>query len=99
MTVSRPTLVSLIEFTMLSIDTDVVKPSSESFASLLNIDSVTWKQKKFTLDDFSKALESDLETSVRYDTLYITSDINVKWNASTGEFKFSGSYGKMQQGL
>ena len=36
---------------------------------------------------------------VRYDTLYITSkDVIVRWS-DTGEFKFSGSYGKYQPGL
>ena len=31
----------------------------------------------------------------RYDVLSITgNDVNVRWNPGTGEFKFSGSYGK-----
>lgn len=29
-----------------------------------------------------------------YDTLSLTSDVNVHWKAGEGIFKFSGSYGK-----
>lgn len=29
-----------------------------------------------------------------YDTLRVTSDVNVRWNPETGEFKVSGSYGR-----
>lgn len=39
------------------------------------------------------AIDNDFTTSARYSTLCITSDVNIIWNPSTGEFKFSGSYG------
>jgi hypothetical protein len=36
----------------------------------------------------------DACTSCSYDTLRLTSDINVRWSLDEGTFKFSGSYGK-----
>ncbi|EJF63932.1 hypothetical protein DICSQDRAFT_153733 [Dichomitus squalens LYAD-421 SS1] len=55
----------------------------------------TFKMKKFTVDEFERCLGS-IRGSVRYDTLYITSkEVTVRWS-DTGEFKFSGSYGKWQ---
>ncbi|PIL27444.1 hypothetical protein GSI_10593 [Ganoderma sinense ZZ0214-1] len=55
----------------------------------------TFKMKKFSVDEFEKCLGA-LRGSVRFDTLYITSkDVTVRWS-DTGEFKFSGSYGKCQ---
>ncbi|KAJ3910369.1 hypothetical protein F5879DRAFT_487962 [Lentinula edodes] len=64
------------------------------FATVLRLDGpITWKMKKFTKDEFENAL-GNITASVRYDTLRITSDINVRYNSESGEFKFSGSYGR-----
>jgi hypothetical protein len=55
----------------------------------------TWKQKKIPVAELRNILDDDLEVSIRYDMLNITSpEINVKWNAETGEFRFGGTYGK-----
>ncbi|KAI0826699.1 hypothetical protein BC628DRAFT_1373770 [Trametes gibbosa] len=54
-----------------------------------------FKMKKFSTDEFQR-LVGPIQGSVRYDTLYITSnEVTVRWS-ETGEFKFSGSYGKYQ---
>ena len=86
------TLVSCPSHTVVYHIFDILVP--EVFASLLDLDSVGWKQKKFTLKEFSDAMGCEPQGSARYHTLYITSDINIKWNPSTGEFKFSGTYGR-----
>ncbi|KAF9070106.1 hypothetical protein BDP27DRAFT_1159413, partial [Rhodocollybia butyracea] len=54
----------------------------------------TWKVKKFSVENFQNAL-GHIEASVRfYDNLSITgTDVNVRYNAESGEFKFSGTYG------
>lgn len=49
--------------------------------------------KKIPLSDLQAALDDDLTVDARYDTMRITSEINVRWNAETGEFKLSGTYG------
>ncbi|KAG8923852.1 hypothetical protein FRC03_005934 [Tulasnella sp. 419] len=55
----------------------------------------TYKQTKITVDDLTNILDDNLVTSVRYDYLYITGgEVNVRWNKETGEFRFSGTYGK-----
>ncbi|KAJ3490750.1 hypothetical protein NLI96_g1219 [Meripilus lineatus] len=66
------------------------------FGALMGLDGPpTWKTKKFPRDDFEDLLGA-ISASVRYDVLEITSkDVNVRWSDS-GEFKFSGSYGKHQ---
>ncbi|TCD70024.1 hypothetical protein EIP91_005276 [Steccherinum ochraceum] len=65
------------------------------FAALMGLDAPPkWKQKKFSVDEFTN-LFGEVEGSVRYDKLYITSkDVNVRY--SDGEFKLSGTYGKYQ---
>lgn len=68
---------------------------SDTFASLMNFDApVSWKQKKLSIDEFETAMGTQFRASVRYDTLYFTTDINIKWSPATGEFKFTGHYGK-----
>ncbi|KAF8601425.1 hypothetical protein BDV93DRAFT_445902, partial [Ceratobasidium sp. AG-I] len=64
------------------------------FGAMLGLDGPpTFKAKKFTATEFQE-LVGDIDKSIRYDTLRPTSDINVRWNPQTGEFKVSGSYGK-----
>ncbi|KZS96896.1 hypothetical protein SISNIDRAFT_450650 [Sistotremastrum niveocremeum HHB9708] len=74
---------------------DGVCPDPDVFGAMLGLDGKpTWKAKKFEATEFSD-LMGGIQASVRYDNLYITSkEVNAKWNPDTGEFKFSGSYGK-----
>ncbi|KAB5590922.1 hypothetical protein CTheo_5616 [Ceratobasidium theobromae] len=53
----------------------------------------TWKAKKFTQLEF-ETMVGAVTKSIRYDTLRLSGDVNVRWNSDTGEFKISGSYGK-----
>ncbi|KAM5532112.1 hypothetical protein V8D89_014205 [Ganoderma adspersum] len=75
---------------------DGVCSDPEVFGSLMRLGGPpTFKMKKFSVDEFEKCLGA-LRGSVQFDTLYITSkDVTVRWS-DTGEFKFSGSYGKWQ---
>ncbi|KAF8590986.1 hypothetical protein K439DRAFT_1644501 [Ramaria rubella] len=77
---------------------DGVCPEPDAFAVVLGLETrPTWKVKKIPKDDFETLLGDTIEASVRYDMLFITSkEINVRWNEATGEFKFSGTYGKCQ---
>ncbi|KAG8895880.1 hypothetical protein FRC01_012151 [Tulasnella sp. 417] len=54
-----------------------------------------YKAAKITLEQLYDILDTNyITTSVRYDTLRITSPhINVKWNKDSGEFSLSGTYG------
>ncbi|KAI0765052.1 hypothetical protein C8Q74DRAFT_1164867, partial [Fomes fomentarius] len=75
---------------------DGICSDSEVFGVLMNLGGPpTFKMKKFSVEEFEKCL-GGISASVRYDTLYITSkEVTVRWS-ETGEFKFSGSYGKYQ---
>ncbi|RPD65395.1 hypothetical protein L226DRAFT_550726 [Lentinus tigrinus ALCF2SS1-7] len=75
---------------------DGICTDPEVFGALLGLGGPpTFKMKKFTVAEFENAL-GPIRGSVRYDTLYITSkEVTVRWS-DTGEFKFSGSYGKYQ---
>ncbi|KAI0646220.1 hypothetical protein C8Q79DRAFT_1009877 [Trametes meyenii] len=75
---------------------DGICPDPEVFGALLGLGGPPkFKMKKFSTDEFQK-LVGPIQGSVRYDTLYITSaEVTVRWS-DTGEFKFSGSYGKWQ---
>jgi len=74
---------------------DGICPDPVVFGALFKLDDKpTWKMKKYTADEFENFLGDSLQTSVRYDYLGLKSDVNVRWNESAGEFKFSGSYGK-----
>ncbi|OJT13470.1 hypothetical protein TRAPUB_10000 [Trametes pubescens] len=77
---------------------DGICPDPEVFGALMGLGGPPkFKMKKFSTDEFQR-LVGPVEGSVRYDTLYITSsDVTVRWSDS-GEFKFSGSYGKYQPG-
>ncbi|KLO07904.1 hypothetical protein SCHPADRAFT_1001300 [Schizopora paradoxa] len=69
-------------------------PDPNVFGALFNLEGPPkFKAKKFPKDEIQEYI-GDVVGSVRYDYLYITSDVNVRWNPDTGEFKFSGSYGK-----
>ncbi|KAG2013240.1 hypothetical protein CC2G_010173 [Coprinopsis cinerea AmutBmut pab1-1] len=50
-----------------------------------------FKAKKFSADEFHNCVGS-FHGSVRYDYLYLRSDVNVRW-IGDGTFKLSGSYG------
>ncbi|KAI0701681.1 hypothetical protein C8Q76DRAFT_633436 [Earliella scabrosa] len=78
---------------------DGICADPEVFGVLMNLGGPpTFKMKKFSVADFENCL-GGISASVRYvpyDTLYITSkEVTVRWS-DTGEFKFSGSYGKYQ---
>jgi len=73
---------------------DGLCPDPLVFGKLLKLDGAPkFKAKKMSVDDF-EACVGRVKGSVRYDTLNITSDVNVRWSAETGEFKVSGSYGR-----
>ncbi|TDL30014.1 hypothetical protein BD410DRAFT_811406 [Rickenella mellea] len=76
---------------------DGVCPDPLVFASVMNIEGPPkFKTKKVPKDEFGELI-GDLEVEVRYDTLVITgTDVNVRWNPETGEFKFSGTYGRLR---
>ncbi|KAI0635082.1 hypothetical protein C8Q77DRAFT_1054993 [Trametes polyzona] len=74
---------------------DGICADPEVFGVLLGLGGPpTFKMKKFSTDEFQR-LVGPIQSSVRYDTLYITGkEVTVRWS-ETGEFKFSGTYGKM----
>ncbi|KAF5388430.1 hypothetical protein D9615_000671 [Tricholomella constricta] len=65
------------------------------FGAFLGLDGPpTFKTKKIPRDEFVNLI-GDLSVAIRYDTLRVTSnDVNIRWNATDGTFKCSGSYGK-----
>ncbi|CAE6436688.1 unnamed protein product [Rhizoctonia solani] len=52
-----------------------------------------FKMKKYTKEEFEN-LVGEVSKDVRYDRLYLTGGINVRYDSGTGEFKISGSYGR-----
>ncbi|PPQ68301.1 hypothetical protein CVT25_001389 [Psilocybe cyanescens] len=73
---------------------DGVCNDAEVFAKLLGLDGApTFKTKKMPKDEFENLI-GDLDVAIRYDTLRLTTDVNIHWKPSDGTFKFSGSYGK-----
>ncbi|KAG8735901.1 hypothetical protein FRC10_010026 [Ceratobasidium sp. 414] len=63
------------------------------FGAMLKLDGPpTLKAKKYTVDEFEKMV-GYVRASVRYSYLGLTSDVNVRWDAETGEFKIGGKYG------
>ncbi|KAG9317786.1 hypothetical protein JVU11DRAFT_2007 [Chiua virens] len=66
------------------------------FGMLLGLDGPPkFKAHKVTVDEFNDLL-GGIQASVRYDHLYITgSHVNIRWSQDSGEFKFSGTYGKL----
>ncbi|OBZ78325.1 hypothetical protein A0H81_02263 [Grifola frondosa] len=73
---------------------DGICPDPEVFGVLMGLGGPPkFKMKKFPKAEF-ESLIGDFRASARYSDLYITSnDITVRWS-ETGEFKFSGTYGK-----
>ncbi|KAI0360756.1 hypothetical protein OH77DRAFT_1392785 [Trametes cingulata] len=71
-------------------------PDPEVFGALLGLGGPPkFRSRKFDRDEFQRHI-GQIEGSVRYATLYITSSqVTVQWS-ETGEFKFSGLYGKWQ---
>lgn len=68
--------------------------SAEVFKALMKCD-IKFKRKKITEQELYTVLGCDrIDKSIRYDTLSLTGDVNVAWDADTCEFKFSGTYGK-----
>ncbi|KAF8688207.1 hypothetical protein RHS03_09764, partial [Rhizoctonia solani] len=72
---------------------DGVCPDPRVFGAIFGLDGPpTWKTKKFTYHEFEKFV-GRVEGRARYSSLVLTSDVNVRYNPETGEFKVSGSYG------
>ncbi|KAN0136684.1 hypothetical protein V8E53_005454 [Lactarius tabidus] len=65
------------------------------FGILMGLDGPpTWKMKKLPKETFENLL-GGISASARYDDLSITgTDVNVRYKPDSGEFKFSGTYGR-----
>ncbi|KAI9064739.1 hypothetical protein FKP32DRAFT_1591207 [Trametes sanguinea] len=73
---------------------DGICPDPAVFGVLMGLDGPPkFKMKKISVEEFEDLIGA-CEVSARYDTMYITGkDVNVRWS-DTGEFKFSGTYGR-----
>ncbi|KAG8711018.1 hypothetical protein FRC08_016429 [Ceratobasidium sp. 394] len=72
---------------------DGVCPDPRVFGAVLKLDGPpTFKAKKYTVAEFEKMV-GYVSASARYSHLSLTSDVNVRWDAGTGEFKIGGKYG------
>ncbi|KAG9123659.1 hypothetical protein FRC07_014366 [Ceratobasidium sp. 392] len=72
---------------------DGVCPDPRVFGAMLKLDGPpTFKAKKFSVTEFENCV-GHISASARYSYLSLTSDINVRWNPETGEFKMGGKYG------
>ncbi|CDO73361.1 hypothetical protein BN946_scf185008.g124 [Trametes cinnabarina] len=73
---------------------DGICPDPEVFGVLMGLDGPPkFKMKKFSVEEFEDLI-GPCQASARYDNMYITGkDVNVRWS-DTGEFKFSGTYGR-----
>ena len=74
-------------------------PSTQVFAALTRQDADEKKVKKnvlFTSEEFGdKVAKTDIQASVRYDYLFITSkNVSLRWKEEDLTFTVSGSYGK-----
>ncbi|KAJ7689009.1 hypothetical protein B0H17DRAFT_937852 [Mycena rosella] len=66
------------------------------FGSMLNLDAAPkWKMHKYTVPEF-EAFMGSIEASVRYDTLELCGNVNVRYQPDEGTFKMSGSYGALR---
>ncbi|CCA71758.1 hypothetical protein PIIN_05693 [Serendipita indica DSM 11827] len=66
------------------------------FGAVLGLDGPpTFKAKKYTINEF-QACVGQIRAEVRYDSLVLTSGVNVRWNGETGQFKISGKYGVLR---
>lgn len=75
---------------------DGICPDPMVFGTMMGLGGPPkFKTKKIPKDEFENLI-GDISVPVRYDELIITSkDVNVHWKDS-GEFKFSGSYGRIR---
>ncbi|EUC63138.1 hypothetical protein RSOL_480490 [Rhizoctonia solani AG-3 Rhs1AP] len=65
------------------------------FGKVLGLDGPpNFKMKKYTKEEF-EVLIGCISKEIRFDTLYLAGPVNVRYNPDTGEFKITGSYGKM----
>ncbi|KAI0032380.1 hypothetical protein K488DRAFT_78520 [Vararia minispora EC-137] len=68
-------------------------PDPDVFGRLLGLDGPpTFKMKKFSAAEFGNHM-GHIVASARYNEMRIKNDVNIRYNAETGEYKFSGSYG------
>ncbi|CAE6452102.1 unnamed protein product [Rhizoctonia solani] len=75
---------------------DGVCPDPRVFGAVFGLNGPpTWRAKKYTYADFETHV-GEVEGRARYSQLVLTSDVNVRYNPETGEFKVSGSYGDSQ---
>ncbi|KEP48075.1 hypothetical protein V565_134620, partial [Rhizoctonia solani 123E] len=75
---------------------DGVCPDPRVFGAVFGLNGPpTWRAKKYTYADFETHV-GGVEGRARYSQLVLTSDVNVRYNPETGEFKVSGSYGDSQ---
>ncbi|KAJ1303054.1 hypothetical protein OPQ81_011255 [Rhizoctonia solani] len=73
---------------------DGVWTNPRVFGKVLGLDgSPNFKTKKYTKQEFEELVGS-ISKDIRYNTLYLTGPVNLRYNPDTGEFKFGGSYGK-----
>ncbi|OCB87241.1 hypothetical protein A7U60_g5758 [Sanghuangporus baumii] len=65
------------------------------FGAMLNMDGPpSFKQKRMLGAEFEDLIREDIIGSARYNDLYISKQfVTIRYNAETGEFKISGSYG------
>ncbi|CEL56859.1 hypothetical protein RSOLAG1IB_08137 [Rhizoctonia solani AG-1 IB] len=71
---------------------DGVCPDPRVFGAVFGLDGPpTWKAKKYTYPEFENFF-GEIKGRARYSYLVLTSDVNVRYNPETGEFKVSGSY-------
>ncbi|KAL0578784.1 hypothetical protein V5O48_003196 [Marasmius crinis-equi] len=63
------------------------------FGAMLNLGGPpTFKTKKMTATEFEKVMGS-IQGHARYNTLYMTGNVNISWKAEEGTFKFTGTHG------
>ncbi|KAG9100715.1 hypothetical protein FS749_013404 [Ceratobasidium sp. UAMH 11750] len=73
---------------------DGVCPDARVFGAMLKLDGPPkLASKKYTMEEF-EGMVGRVQGSVRYANLYLTSDVTVNWNESTGVFLIKGKYGK-----
>ncbi|KAJ7119687.1 hypothetical protein C8R44DRAFT_982357 [Mycena epipterygia] len=66
------------------------------FGAMLDLDAPPkWKMHKYTVAEF-EAFMGSIDASVRYDTLELCGNINVRYQPDEGTFKMSGSYGALR---
>ncbi|CAE6441825.1 unnamed protein product [Rhizoctonia solani] len=75
---------------------DSVCPDPRVFGTIFGLNGPPpWKAKKYTYTEFENFV-GEVKGRARYSYLVLTSDVNIRYNPETGEFKVSGSYGDAQ---